>query len=133
MRRGAVAAVLFASGGLLTLFTGCSPVYVLKAGWAEAKILNARRPMHEVAADSALDGRSRGKLTLVMEAREFAQRDLGLNVGDSYTTYAALDRDTLAMVLSAAHRDRIVSKTWWFPVVGHVPYKGFFDLDDAQK
>ncbi|MDH3224622.1 MAG: aminopeptidase [Gemmatimonadota bacterium] len=133
MRRGALAAVLIASAVLLTLFTGCSPVYVLKAGWAEAKILNARRPLPDVIADTTLDGRARGKLTLVMEAREFAQEDLELDVGDSYTTYAALDRDTLAMVLSAAHRDRIVSKTWWFPVVGHVPYKGFFDLDDAQR
>ncbi len=35
-------------------------------------------------------------------------------------------------MLSAAYRDRLASKTWWFPVVGHVPYKGFFDLEDAQ-
>ena len=128
-----IAVLLLAAGGVVALSTGCSPVYVLKAGWAEAKILNARRPMHEVAADSLLDPRDRGKLTLVIEARTFAMDEIGLDVGDSYTTFAQLEHDTLAMVLSAAHRDRIVSKTWWFPVVGHVPYKGFFDLGDAQK
>ncbi|NNF26002.1 MAG: hypothetical protein HKO53_18205 [Gemmatimonadetes bacterium] len=134
-RRGrrTVAVLLLAAGAVLMLSTGCSPVYVLKAGWAEAKILNARRPMHEVAADSGLDARDRGKLTLVIEARAFARDEIGLDVGDSYTTFAQLDHDTLAMVLSAAHRDRIASKTWWFPVVGRVPYKGFFDLSDAQK
>ena len=56
---------------------------------------------------------------------------LRLDVGDSYTTYTELDRDTLAMVLSAAYRDRLAPRTWWFPVVGRVPYKGFFDLDNA--
>ena len=132
-RGKAAAAILLASGGVLALATGCSPVYVLKAGWAEAKILNARQPMHEVAADSSLDARDRGKLTLVIEARTFAKDELGLDVGDSYTTFAQLEHDTLAMVLSAAYRDRIASKTWWFPVVGNVPYKGFFDLADAQR
>jgi predicted aminopeptidase len=52
-------------------------------------------------------------------------------VGDSYTSFTRLDSDTLALVLSAAHRDRLQSKTWWFPIVGSVPYKGFFDEDDA--
>jgi len=132
LKRGFIAA-LVASAVLLPVFSGCSPVYVLKSGWAEAKILKARRPLYEAASDSSLDRRSRGKLTLVIEARAFAEEELELEVGDSYTTYAALDHDTLAMVLSAAYRDRIVPKTWWFPVVGHVPYRGFFDLAEAQE
>jgi len=115
----------------LWLGTGCSPVYVVRAGWAEAKILHARRPIPEVILAPDTDERTRGKLTLAREAREFAMNALGLDVGDSYTTYTELDRDTLAMVLSAAYRDRLVPRTWWFPVVGRVPYKGFFDLDKA--
>jgi predicted aminopeptidase len=46
--------------------------------------------------------------------------------------YTKLDRDTLALVVSAAERDRLVPKTWWFPIVGRVPYKGYFDVDDAH-
>ena len=111
--------------------TACSPMYVIKAGWAEAKILRARQPIPDVILDPATDERTRGKLTLAREAREFAMNALGLDVGDSYTTYTQLESDTLAMVLSAAYRDRLESRTWWFPVVGHVPYRGFFSLDDA--
>ena len=111
--------------------TACSPMYVIKAGWAEAKILRARRPIPEVILAPETDERTRGKLTLAREAREFAMNGLGLDVGDSYTTYTELESDTLAMVLSAAYRDRLASRTWWFPVVGHVPYRGFFDLEDA--
>ncbi len=107
-------------------------MYVIKAGWAEAKILRARQPIPEVILAPETDERSRGKLILAREAREFARDRLGLDVGDSYTSYTELERDTLAMVLSAAYRDRLASKTWWFPVVGRVPYRGFFSLEDAM-
>lgn len=116
---------------VLWLGTACSPVYVIKAGWAEAKILRARQPIPEVILAPTTDERTRGKLTLVREAREFAMNALALDVGDSYTTYSEVESDTLAMVLSAAYRDRLQSRTWWFPMVGHVPYRGFFSLDDA--
>ena len=133
-KRLAVAtAVLFAATVVLSVGTGCSPVYVIKAGWAEAKILKARRPLPEVILAPETDERTRGKLTLAREAREFAIDALKLDVGDSYTTYTELERDTLAMVLSAAHRDRLAPRTWWFPIVGHVPYRGFFDLEDALE
>ncbi len=109
----------------------CSPIYVIKAGIAEIGILRARRPIPQVLTDPATDPDTRGKLTFVLEARRFAADELGIDVGDSYTMFTQLDRDTLALVLSAAHKDRLVSKTWWFPIVGRVPYKGFFDEDDA--
>ena len=111
----------------------CSPGYVIRAGWAEAKILHGRRPIPEVIAEPGTDERTRSQLRLAQAAREFAMDELGLDVGDSYTTYTELDRDTLAMVLSAAHRDRLESRTWWFPVVGRVPYRGFFDFDEAAR
>lgn len=117
--------------GLTALAASCSPLYVLRAGWEEARILTARRPIEDVIVDPDTDERTRGKLTFARLARTFAIEELGLDVGDSYTTYTRLDRDTLAMVLSAAEKDRLAARTWWFPVVGRVPYRGFFDLDDA--
>ena len=127
------AAIACVATAAISLGTGCSPVYVIKAGWAEAKILKARRPLPEVILAPETDERTRGKLTLAREAREFAIDVLGLDVGDSYTTYTELDRDTLAMVLSAAYPDRLASRTWWFPIVGRVPYRGFFDLEEALE
>jgi len=118
--------------GLVAGCWACSPVYVIKAGIAEAKILSARRPIHEVLADPATDADTRGKLAWVVEARRFAVERLGVDAGEAYTMYTRLERDTLALVLSAAERDRLVPKTWWFPVVGRVPYKGYFDEGDAR-
>lgn len=115
------------------LALACSPVYVIKAGIAEAKILRARRPIPEVLADPATDADTRGKLAWVLEARRFAVERMGIDAGEAYTMYTRLERDTLALVLSAAERDRLVAKTWWFPIVGRVPYKGFFDEEDARS
>ncbi len=126
-----VAAGVLIAAAALWPGTACSPMYVIRAGWEEAKILRARQPIPEVILAPTTDDVLRGKLTLALEAREFARDQLGLDVGDSYTSYTELERDTLAMVLSAAYRDRLASKTWWFPVVGRVPYRGFFSLDDA--
>lgn len=113
--------------------SACSPVYVIKAGIAEMQILRARQDIPELLSDTTVDAATRGKLSFVFEARRFAESEFGIDVGDSYTMFTQLERDTLALVVSAAEKDRLVPKTWWFPVVGRMPYKGFFSLEDAQK
>ena len=112
--------------------TACSPTYVLRAAWEEARILSRRRPISDVARDANTDSVTRRKLDLVLQARTFADQELGLNTGRSFTTYSYVDSDTLLMVLSAARKDRFEAYTWWFPIVGRMPYKGFFDFDQAH-
>ena len=130
-RRWVRAVLALAAVSLAASCVACSPVYVVKAGIAEARILRARRPIPEVLADTATDAATRGKLAYVLEARRFAADELGIDVGDSYTMFTKLDRDTLALVVSAAPKDQIAPVTWWFPIVGRVPYRGFFSEEDA--
>ena len=111
---------------------GCSPGYVLRAAWEEARILANRRPIADMLDDPSVDERTRAKLELVVEARGFAARHLDLDVGDSYTSYSDIGRDTLAFILSASPVDRLAAYTWSFPIVGRFPYKGFFSLEAAR-
>ena len=106
--------------------------YLARAGWEEAKILWRRRPIVSIIADTAVALPTRQKLRLVLDARQYAQDSLALDVEESFTTYSQLERDTLVLVLSAAYRDRLQHHRWWFPVVGRVPYKGFFDYGMAR-
>ncbi len=69
----------------------------------------------------------------MLAARAFARDSVKLNARRGFTTYSHIDRDTLVVVLSAAYRDRLQYKTWWFPIVGSVPYKGYFDVRDAKR
>jgi predicted aminopeptidase len=107
--------------------------YVARAAWEEAKILARRQSIPELVEDGRTSAPIRAKLQLVLAARAFAEDSLGLRAGDSFTTYSQLDRDTLVLVLSGAYRDRLEYYTWWFPIVGRVPYKGFFDFAGAQR
>jgi predicted aminopeptidase len=107
--------------------------YLVRAAWEEAGILWRRRPIANIVADSATPPAVAAKLRLVLAARAFASDSVGLRANESFTTYSKLDSDTLVLVLSGAYRDRLASYTWWFPIVGRVPYKGYFDFEAAKK
>jgi predicted aminopeptidase len=117
----------------LLLLTACSPLYVARAGLEQARILSRRQPIPQVIENPATPEETRRKLALVLQARDFADRVLGLNAGESYTTYSYVDSDTLLLVVSGSRRDRFEAYTWWFPIVGRVPYKGFFRFNDAFR
>lgn len=119
--------------GFVTCVSACSPGYVLRAGWEEAKILAARQSIHEVVHDTTTPAELREKLRLVQDARGYSERVLGLEPKDAFTSFVKLDRDTLLMVVNAAPEFRLQWKTWWFPIVGRVPYKGYFDFGKARR
>ncbi len=120
---------------LLAVVLGITPTgcYISRAAYEEARILSRRQPITRLVADSATDPALRAKLRLVQEARRFAIDSLALTARKSFTAYSQLDRDTLVLVVTAAYRDRLARKTWWFPVVGSFPYKGFFDFPGALR
>jgi predicted aminopeptidase len=116
--------------GLTLASSGC---YLGHAAWEQARILSARRPIGELVRDGAVPLDTRAKLQLVLQARDYSAADLGLRAGDSFTAYTQLDRDTLVLVVSAALADQLQPHTWWFPIVGRIPYKGYFDFDAARR
>jgi predicted aminopeptidase len=135
VRWGGVFLVLLAILAGIALVTAATPLgrYIVRGAIAEAKILERRRSIAAMAADSATPPAVRAKLQLVMEARRFAVDSLGLPAKNAFTQYSKLEHDTLVLVLSGAYRDELRSVSWWFPVVGRVPYKGFFDFAEAKR
>lgn len=106
--------------------------YLVRAAWEEGHILANRHPITAIVADPTTSPGVRAKLQVVLAARAFAADSLGLAAKQSFTTYSRLQHDTLVLVLSGAYRDRLEPVTWWFPIVGRVPYKGFFDFAAAK-
>jgi predicted aminopeptidase len=106
--------------GLSALFSGC---YTLKQGCAFLGYLHQAVPLDSLPADDFT--------RQVEDIRKFAE-GLGLNADKNYTSYVTIDRDYLAAVVSACAKDSFKPYRWWFPVVGSVPYKGFFKVADAK-
>lgn len=117
---------------ILSFFYSCSPFYVIRAGYEESKILLSRKKITTVIRDEKTSENDKQKLRLVLEAREFA-KELGLNPKESFTKYSKINRDVLVWLIIAAPKTSLQPKTWWFPVVGSVPYKGFFEKESALK
>lgn len=126
-----LAAIAVAAVGL-TVFTQTGR-YLVRAAWEEGKILKHRRPIAAIIDDSTTPPAVRQKLRLVLAARTFGADSIHLEARQSFTTFSQLSSDTLVLVLSGAYRDQLKAKTWWFPIVGRVPYKGFFDVDMAKR
>lgn len=118
---------------LLYLVLAPTGRYLVRAAWEEARILARRRPITDIVEDSTTSAAVRQKLRVVLAARAFASDSIGLEARQSFTTFSRLDHDTLVLVLSAAYRDRLEAYSWWFPIVGRVPYKGFFDFGAAKS
>lgn len=119
--------VVLGAGG-----AGCSPLYVLRGAVEQGKILLSREPVERVVRSERISADERRKLELLLDVRRFAAEDLGMDVGDAYGTFARVPEGALVWVVSAARQTRLESRTWWFPVVGSVTYKGFFEKSDAE-
>lgn len=63
----------------------------------------------------------------------FADTELGLSAGTSYTSYVELDREALVWNVVASKEFSLEAKTWCFLVAGCVPYRGFFAQSKAEQ
>ncbi len=114
------------------ILPGCSSMaYVARAAYEEGRILWNREPITQALDKPDVSAKTREKLQTVLHVREFAQDKLGLDVGDAYSTISPVDRGAVVYVVMAARRDSLKPHVWWFPIVGYVPYRGYFDKNEA--
>jgi predicted aminopeptidase len=111
---------------------GCQIGYLVNNGYEQAKLLNSRVPIKKILKDPSVDEVTKGKLSLAMDAKDFAQNRLHLKNTKNYTTYVDLKRPYVTYIVSAAPKDELKFYTWYFPIVGSVPYKGYFQKSKAD-
>jgi predicted aminopeptidase len=123
-------------GALLVLVLGCllsgcmEARYLAQASAGQMSLLWRTRGIEDAVADVRLPLRTRALLREVASIKRFGER-MGLTPTDNYRTYVDLDRPAAVWVVSACAPLHFSSKTWSFPIVGTVPYLGWFDRKDA--
>lgn len=105
--------------------------YIAKQAEGQLHILLMQRPLEEVLADPDVSAPAKEKIRLVRDVKEFGEREIGLCVSGNYTKYFDTGGKPVSWIVSASLKDRFENYTWWFPIVGTVPYKGFFRRADA--
>lgn len=113
--------------------SGCGIGYLWHVTVGQVTILAHQRPVEEALHDAHLTPQTQQKLRLILAVRDFAITQLGLYESKSYTTFVELDRPYASYNLSAAPSDALTPYVWRFPILGSMPYKGFFDKDYALR
>lgn len=113
---------------VLLMGSGC---YYTHLADGQLRLLRASEPVHEVLEDPATSPEVREGLELVQRAREFAA-EIGLSVDGNYTSFTAWEGDRVITTVVASEPGEVEPAGFWFPLMGTLPYKGFFDPERAE-
>ena len=129
--RGRAARVLVVAATVLAL-SGCAVPYLAQSVGGHLEVVRKARPVDDWLADPATPAALRERLQLVQRMREFAVRELKLPDNASYRRYADLGRPAVVWNVVAAPPLSLTLKTWCYPVMGCVGYRGYFDREAAR-
>jgi len=114
--------------------SGCTTIgYYTQAVHGEYRILTSRQPLEKVIANPRTPANVKEKLQLVRQLRTFAGTELKLPVDDSYNKYVDVHRKYVVWDVQAAPELSLAPKTWNYPFVGRLAYRGFFSEKSARE
>ena len=116
------------------LASGCADTtYLWRSATGHLKLLQAARPVDDWLADDSTPPVLKQRLLQAQGIRHFAIDVLKLPDNASYQRYAQLQRRAVVWNVVAAPPYSLTLKTWCFPVVGCVGYRGYFEEQDARQ
>jgi len=107
--------------------------YGVEQGRGQMHIILNAKPVDEYLTSPDFPDSLKAKLRLIDEVRQFAIDSLGLKDTKNYKTLYDQKGEEVMWVVMASEPFRLKAKEWTFPVVGSVPYKGFFDREKAIR
>ncbi len=126
-------AALLSAGAVLMLAGGCSNLaYYAQSVSGHLDLVNRARPVSEWLESPDTPESLKERLRLSQRMREFAVQTLHLPDNDSYRRYADLQRPSAVWNVVAAPPLSLSLKTWCYPVMGCVGYRGYFRQADAE-
>jgi predicted aminopeptidase len=130
---GGLLAVVVVSTALVCGTSGCSTLgYVGQSVGGHVELMQRARPVDEWLADPSTAEPLRRRLAATQRMRQFAVRELHLPDNASYTQYAEIGRPAVVWNVVATPELSLTLKTWCFPVMGCVGYRGYFDKTGAD-
>ena len=127
----------FAAIAALVTFTQClaacqTVAYYTQAARGQTEIWLKSRSVNRLLTRQEVPQALRRDLERSVAVLEFAGTVIGLDDGGNYRKYADLERDAVVHNVIAAPAHSLEPKQWCYPVVGCVPYRGYFRLAAAR-
>ncbi len=117
----------------LLLLGGCETIHFYSLGvQGQMEILRKSRPNAKVIASPETPEALKKKLRLAEELCDFASKELALPGKTAYHKYADLGRRHVVFVLHATREFSLEPKSWHYPVVGKLDYRGYFSEEDGR-
>lgn len=118
----------------LLALVSCQTVHFYhQAAAGQWEIIRKSKPSQPIIADPKTDPKLRKQLMAVERIRAFATNHLTLPGDESYGKYADLGRPHVVWVLYAAPEFSLEPKTWWYPTLGKLDYRGYFREQDSEE
>jgi predicted aminopeptidase len=106
--------------------------YYVQAARGHFDLVASARPIADWLSDPATPPALKERLELAQRIRDFAVADLKEPDNASYRRYADLHRGAAVWNVVAAPELSLVLKTWCFPVVGCIGYRGYYERAQAD-
>ncbi|MFZ6013957.1 MAG: aminopeptidase [Bacteroidota bacterium] len=105
--------------------------YGIRQAKGQFHIVWNAKPVEAFMDDPAFPDSLKAKLQLINEVRKYAIDSLALKDTKNYKTLFDQKGEEIMWVVTACEPFRLKAKEWKFPVLGAVPYKGFFEKEKA--
>ncbi|MGI0116348.1 aminopeptidase [Zooshikella sp. RANM57] len=117
---------------LAAVVTGCETIhYYQQAALGQLDVVQRRKPVIEYI-DTTDNVRLKQQLAVSQQLLHFAKQKLYLPVGGSYQDYVDLERPYVVWNVFAAPALSLEQKTWCYPLVGCLAYRGYYHEADAK-
>jgi predicted aminopeptidase len=123
-----------ALAALVTALSGCRTLnFYGQALKGQYELLARAQPIQKLLADPQTPGPLKERLRLLLNLRVFAEQKLKLPVDGHYQRYVDVHRRFVVWNVEAAPEFSLQPKTWWYPLVGSLEYRGYFSERGAGK
>jgi predicted aminopeptidase len=131
IRKGLVVAAILA---VVLGVSGCRTIgFYGQAIKGQYQIFAHEQPVPKLLAQPQTPERLKQKLQLLESLRAFAGKELALPVDSHYRKYVDVHRPFVVWNVEAAGEFSLQPKSWWYPLVGSLEYRGYFSEAGARN
>jgi len=114
--------------------SGCHTLsFYSQAVRGQYQIFANEQSIEKLARDPSTPAPLKQRFALLADLRKYADRELKLPTDNHYLKYVDVHRPYVVWNVEAAPEFSLQPKTWWYPLLGSLEYRGYFSKAGATN